>query len=139
MSLSTSPILAAAASNDLQGVRWLVEREAIPLDMIGDWCVKTPWFVPESRGAVKNLERKRRTPTMIAALHGSLEVLGYILQAGADPNVRSEDDERFTAMHCAASGGSAMVGLQCTRHNAFCCPKDASCLAPQALVGDPTP
>jgi ankyrin repeat protein len=95
-------------------------------------------FVPESRGAVKNLERKRRTPTMIAALHGSLEVLGYILQAGADPNVRSEDDERFTAMHCAASGGSAMVGLQCTRHNAFCCPKDASCLAPQALVGDLT-
>lgn len=37
MSLSTSPILAAAASNDLQGIRWLVEREAVPLDMIGDW------------------------------------------------------------------------------------------------------
>jgi hypothetical protein len=37
MSLSTSPILAAAASNDLQGVRWLAEREAVHLDMIGDW------------------------------------------------------------------------------------------------------
>jgi len=50
MSLSTSPILAAAASNDLQGVRWLVEREAIPLDMIGDWCVKTP-LPPKKNGA----------------------------------------------------------------------------------------
>lgn len=39
MSLSTSPILAAAASNDLQGVRWLVERENVPVDQIGDWCV----------------------------------------------------------------------------------------------------
>ena len=45
---------------------------------------------------------------MIAALHGSLDVLSYLLQAGADPNMRSEDEERCTAMHCAASGGSAM-------------------------------
>ena len=65
-------------------------------------------FVPESRGAVKSLERKRRTPLMIAALHGSLEVLSYLLQAGADAHTRSEDDERCTAMHCAASGGSAL-------------------------------
>jgi hypothetical protein len=151
MSLSTSPILAAAASNDLQGVRWLVERENVPLNQMGDWCVvgkkcknvfgifllfvyiplffspfpspphpvpysptpphvflthllsisspslqKNNRFVPESRGSVKHLERKRRTPAMIAALHGSLEVLGYLLQSGADPNVRSEDDERCT-------------------------------------------
>ena len=32
MSLSTSPILAAAASNDLHTVRWLVERESVPVD-----------------------------------------------------------------------------------------------------------
>ena len=36
MSLSTSPILAAAASNDLQGIRWLIEREGVPVDLMGD-------------------------------------------------------------------------------------------------------
>lgn len=102
MSLSTSPILAASASNDLAGVRWLIEHDAVSIDFLGDW------FVPEAHGAGRNLERKRRTPLMIAALHGSLEVLNYLLQAGADPNARSEDDERCTAMHCAASGGSAL-------------------------------
>ena len=34
--------------------------------------------------------------------------MSYLLRAGADPNARSEDAERCTAMHCAASGGSAM-------------------------------
>ena len=39
MSLSTAPMLAAAASNDLEGIRYLVEHEAVPLDLHGDWCV----------------------------------------------------------------------------------------------------
>ena len=39
MSLSTSPILAAAASNDLHTVRWLVERESVPVDCSADWLV----------------------------------------------------------------------------------------------------
>lgn len=42
MSLGTSPILAAAASDDLAAVRWLVERERIPVDLVGDWCVRDP-------------------------------------------------------------------------------------------------
>ena len=107
MSLSTSPILAAAASNDLHTVRWLVERESVPVDCSADW------LVPDSSGVKsgvdgRQLERTRRTPLMVAASHGGLEVLSYLLRAGADPNARSEDSERCTAMHCAASGGSAM-------------------------------
>ena len=55
------------------------------------------------------MERKRRTPLMIASSHGSVDVLGYLLRVGADVSARSEDDERCTAMHCAASGGSALA------------------------------
>ena len=121
MSLSTSPILAAAASNDLKTVRWLVERESVPVDCSADWLVPDSSGVnngvksgADGRGVNgdgagrKQLERTRRTPLMVAASHGGLEVLSYLLRAGADPNARSEDAERCTAMHCAASGGSAM-------------------------------
>jgi len=101
MSLSTSPVLAAAASNDLAQVRWLLERESVPVDFMGDWYA-------EPRNGGKGLERQRRTPCMVAASHGSLEVLLYVLQMGADPNLRSEDEERCTAMHCAAAGGAAL-------------------------------
>ena len=92
MSLSTSPVLAAAASNDLAQVRWLLERENVPVDFMGDWYA-------EPRNGGKGLERQRRTPCMVAASHGSLEVLLYVLQMGADPNLRSEDEDRCTAMH----------------------------------------
>jgi len=101
MSLSTSPILAASASNDLAQVRWLIERENVPVDFVGDWYA-------EPRNGGKGLERQRRTPCMVAAAHGSLEVLMYVLQMGADPNMTSEDEERCTAMHCAAAGGAAL-------------------------------
>ena len=101
MSLSTSPILAAAASNDLSQIRWLIERENVPVDFMGDWYA-------EPRNGGKGLERQRRTPCMVAASHGALEVLLYVLQMGADPNKRSEDEERCTAMHCAAAGGAAL-------------------------------
>jgi hypothetical protein len=101
MSLSTSPVLAASASNDLAQMRWLIERQSVPVDFMGDWYA-------EQRNGGKGLERQRRTPCMVAASHGSLEVLLYLLQMGADPNLRSEDEERCTAMHCAAAGGAAL-------------------------------
>ena len=114
MSLSTSPILAAAASNDVAATRWLIEHERVHVDQMGDW------FAPQGGAAESNasttaignkhssLECKRRTPLMVAATHGSVDALSYLLRAGADPNHRSDDDERASALHCAASGGSAM-------------------------------
>ena len=113
MSLSTSPILAAAASNDVAATRWLIEHESVRVDELFDW------FAPDvatcataakiaSRAKSASLERKRRTPLMVAATHGSVDALSYLLRAGADPNCRSDDEEKATALHCAASGGSAM-------------------------------
>lgn len=110
MSLSTSPILAAAASNDVAATRWLIEHERVHVDELGDWfgCpdVATSGSAKHAKSA--SLKRKRRTPLMVAATHGSVDALSYLLRAGADPNCRSDDDEKATALHCAASGGSAM-------------------------------
>ena len=94
MSLSTSPILAAAASNDLATTRWLLEREGVPIDLRGDWFApETPTNGPgeannnNANNATGALRRKRRTPLMVAAAHGSLDVLSYLLAAGADAPV----------------------------------------------------
>ena len=50
MSLSTAPILAAAASNDVAAIRWLVERERARVDQLGDWSAPeggpTPAMIP---------------------------------------------------------------------------------------------
>ena len=109
MSLSTSPILAAAASNDVAATRWLIEHERVHVDELGDWfgCpdVATSGSAKHAKSA--SLKRKRRTPLMVAATHGSVDALSYLLRAGADPNCRSDDDEKATALHCAASGGSS--------------------------------
>lgn len=99
--LATLPVLAAAASNDLSGVRWAIEGEGSPLDLQADW------YAPVAVGGEERLERKRRTAAMVAAMHGSLDVLGYLLECGADPSAVSDDEEQWTALHCAASGGSA--------------------------------
>ena len=130
MSLSTSPILAAAASNDVAATRWLIEHERVHVDQMGDWFApqggaaeshgETRGVAPHASSMGVNgvpshavnkhvsLERKRRTPLMVAATHGSVDALSYLLNACADPNFRSDDDERVSALHCAASGGSAM-------------------------------
>ena len=116
MSLSTSPILAAAASNDVAATRWLIEHERVHVDQMGDWFAPQGGFAEshgETRGVAPHassmglngvpshavnkhvsLERKRRTPLMVAATHGSVDALSYLLNAGADPNFRSDDDER---------------------------------------------
>lgn len=38
--LSTAPVAAAAASNDVVGVRWALERDGAPVDLLGDWCAR---------------------------------------------------------------------------------------------------
>ena len=91
MSLSTSPILAAAASNDVAATRWLIEHERVHVDQMGDWFApqggaaeshgETRGVAPHASSMGLNggshavnkhvsLERKRRTPLMVAATHG---------------------------------------------------------------------
>ena len=100
MSLSTSPVLAAAASNDLAQVRWLLGERT---------CRSISWETGmRNRGSGERFGEAEANAVHGGRSHGSLEVLLYVLQMGADPNLRSEDEDRCTAMHCAAAGGAAL-------------------------------
>ena len=37
LALTTAPIISAAASNDVAGVRWALEREGTHVDALADW------------------------------------------------------------------------------------------------------
>ena len=49
-------------------------------------------------------ERCERTVLQIAAQHGSVDVVQYLLTRGADPNKQLLQSDAKTAMHCAALG-----------------------------------
>lgn len=68
-------------------------------------CVADAW-VDWNPPDKPNAKPVRRNLTMIAAFTGQIEVLEYLLANGADPNARSPDDG-YTALHCAAEGGSS--------------------------------
>ncbi|KAJ4815281.1 Zinc finger CCCH domain-containing protein [Rhynchospora pubera] len=86
--------LELAANDDLLGFKRCIERDLASADEPG------PWY---SRRKVL----EERTPLMVAATYGSLDVLSLLISLpGIDVNRRCGSDET-TALHCAASGGSS--------------------------------
>ncbi|CAN1787674.1 Zinc finger CCCH domain-containing protein 30 [Linum perenne] len=98
---SFSSLLELAANNDVEGFNRSVERDASSVDEVGFWY---------SRQKVsRQIVLERRTPLMVAATYGSVDVLRLILsQTQADVNFSCGMD-KTTALHCAASGGSVNV------------------------------
>ncbi|OVA19406.1 zinc finger protein [Macleaya cordata] len=95
---SFSNLLELAANNDLDGFKQLIERDASAVDEIGLWYGR-------QKGS-KQMVLEHRTPLMVAATYGSVDVLNFILSLSeADVN-RSCGPDKSTALHCAASGGS---------------------------------
>ncbi|MCL7048667.1 hypothetical protein MKW94_005567 [Papaver nudicaule] len=93
-----SSLLELAANNDLEEFKQLVERDGTAVDQIGLWYGR-------KKGS-KQMVLEHRTPLMVAATYGSIDVLKFILSfTEADVN-RSCGPDRSTALHCAASGGS---------------------------------
>mmetsp|Transcript_13531 Transcript_13531/g.49235 ORF Transcript_13531/g.49235 Transcript_13531/m.49235 type:complete len:541 (-) Transcript_13531:627-2249(-) len=98
---SAGPLLAAAANNDVQSLKDVLANNADSgLNAFSDWY--------SSGVSAKSIECVRRNPVMIAAFYGSLESLNLLLCKGADANLSSSDDG-YTALHCAAAGGSDRV------------------------------
>ncbi|KAI0516421.1 hypothetical protein KFK09_009096 [Dendrobium nobile] len=86
-------VLELAANNDVDGFKQSIDRNLSSIDEVGEWY-----------GRKKVIEQ--RTPLMVAATYGSLDVLNLILKlSSADVN-RYCSPDKTTALHCAASGGS---------------------------------
>uniref|UniRef100_A0A5B7BXC4 Putative zinc finger CCCH domain-containing protein 30-like n=1 Tax=Davidia involucrata TaxID=16924 RepID=A0A5B7BXC4_DAVIN len=95
---SFSSLLELAANNDFEGLKRLIECDASAVDKVGLWYGR--------KKGLKQIVLEHRTPLMVAATYGSVDVLKLILsQLEVDVNFSCGLD-KCTALHCAASGGS---------------------------------
>lgn len=91
--------LELAANNDFKGFKLFVEQDAASaINEVGLWYGR-------KKGS-KQIVLEHRTPLMVAATYGSLDVMKLILSLPeVDVNLSCGPD-KSTALHCAASGGS---------------------------------
>ncbi|KAM6592737.1 zinc finger CCCH domain-containing protein 30 [Cannabis sativa] len=91
-------LLELAANNDIDGFKRSIERDPSSVDEPGLWYGR-------QKGS-KVMVNEQRTPLMVAATYGSIDVVQLILSLSvADVNFHCGLD-RSTALHCAASGGA---------------------------------
>ncbi|XP_022982864.1 zinc finger CCCH domain-containing protein 30-like [Cucurbita maxima] len=94
-----SSLLELAANDDVDAFKRSIERDLSGIDEIGFWYGRL-------RGS-KQMTNEQRTPLMVAATYGSIEVLKLILSLSCADVNRAVGLDRSTALHCAASGGAA--------------------------------
>ncbi|XP_058110254.1 zinc finger CCCH domain-containing protein 66-like [Magnolia sinica] len=98
-SSNCSILLEFSASDDLISFKRAVEEDGAAINEANFWYGR--------RIGSRKMGLEQRTPLMIAAMFGSVDVLKYILtRGGVDVNQACGSD-RATALHCAAAGGSA--------------------------------
>ncbi|XP_073277538.1 zinc finger CCCH domain-containing protein 30-like isoform X1 [Primulina huaijiensis] len=95
---SFSSVLEFAANNDLESFKRYIEFDLSPVDETG------PWFV-RKKGS-KQISEEERTPLMVAATYGSVDVLKLIVALPEVDLNKSCGKDKWTALHCAAYGGS---------------------------------
>eukprot|EP00250_Pteridium_aquilinum_P032840 c4777_g1_i1 orf=1-948(-) len=94
-------LLELAADDDLDRFRRCVEEKKVKVDVIGTWYVR--------RNGARQMVVEQRTPAMIAALYGSINVLAYIMNQYAMHGGNIDQPcgyDASSALHCAAAGGS---------------------------------
>eukprot|EP00250_Pteridium_aquilinum_P013224 c21212_g1_i1 orf=45-2408(-) len=99
-----SVLLELASSNDLEGFQQAAEDHAAQLNVSGSWYCR--------QHGTGRMVMEQRTPLMVAALYGSLDVLSYILKSNSA--ARGDVDQKCgsdgsSALHCAAAGGSVFA------------------------------
>ncbi|KAL0410697.1 UNVERIFIED_CONTAM: Zinc finger CCCH domain-containing protein 30 [Sesamum latifolium] len=90
---SFSSLLEFAANNDIESFRRSIELDLSAVDEAGLWYVR--------KIGSKQITQEERTPLMVAATYGSVDVLKLIvalpellLSAGADPNIEDANGRR---------------------------------------------
>ncbi|XP_061965871.1 zinc finger CCCH domain-containing protein 30-like [Populus nigra] len=91
-------LLELAANNDVGGFKQSIERDLSCVDEIGLWYGR-------KKGS-KQMVNEHRTPLMVAATYGSIDVIKVILSLSYVDVNRSCGVDKSTALHCAASGGA---------------------------------
>ncbi|CBI16373.3 unnamed protein product, partial [Vitis vinifera] len=95
---SFSSLLEFAANNDVEGFQKSIALNGSAIDKVGLWYVH--------RKVSKQMVLEHRTPLMVAAMYGSVDIVKLILSLSeADVN-RSCGPDKSTALHCAVSGGT---------------------------------
>ncbi|KAG4386171.1 hypothetical protein GLYMA_12G237300v4 [Glycine max] len=96
---SFSSLLELASNNDIEGFKVLLEKDSSSINEVGLWYGR--------QNGSKQFVLEHRTPLMVAATYGSIDVMKIILLCPeADVNFACGAN-KTTALHCAASGGSA--------------------------------
>ncbi|KAE8689616.1 Zinc finger CCCH domain-containing protein 47 [Hibiscus syriacus] len=91
-------LLELAASDDLLAFKSEVEEKGLDFGEASYWYGR--------RIGLRKVGFEERTPRMIAAMFGSIEVLKYIIGSGKiDVNIACGSDG-VTALHCAVAGGT---------------------------------
>ncbi|RRT44875.1 hypothetical protein B296_00034189 [Ensete ventricosum] len=94
----SSSLLELAANNDAETFRRSLDRDPLAVDEVGLWYGR--------RKGSNRMVLEHRTPLMVAATYGSLDVLNFILSLPSVEVNRASAPVNTTALHCAASGGS---------------------------------
>ncbi|KAF8081543.1 hypothetical protein N665_0880s0020 [Sinapis alba] len=97
----TMSLLEFAACDDLPSFKRQTEENSLDINEPGLWYCK--------RVGSKKMGFQERTPLMVAAMYGSIEVLSYIISTGRSDMNRVSEEEKVTALHCAVSGCSVSI------------------------------
>ncbi|XP_008801953.1 zinc finger CCCH domain-containing protein 24 [Phoenix dactylifera] len=95
---SFSTLLELAANNDAEAFRRSLDRDPSAVDEAGMWYGR--------KKGTNLMVLLHRTPLMVAATYGSLDVLRLILSLSVVDVNRGCGPDNATALHCAASGGA---------------------------------
>ncbi|KAK8350130.1 hypothetical protein V6Z12_A06G188400, partial [Gossypium hirsutum] len=95
---SQSILLELAASDDLVAFKSEVEEKGLDFGEASFWYGR--------RIGLRKMGFEERTPLMIAAMFGSIEILKYIIGSGKIDVNRACGSDGVTALHCAVAGGA---------------------------------
>ena len=93
----SSVLLELAANNDVEGFKQFINSDSCSINEAGLWYYR--------HRASKQMVRMERTPLMVAAIYGSVDVVGFILSLSEVDVNRSCKSDNSTALHCASSSG----------------------------------
>lgn len=95
----SSNLLELAAFDDLLGFKLAIEQQKghNAIDDVSLWYGR--------RVGSRKMGLEERTPLMVAAMHGSKNVLNYIISTGRVDVNRASGTDGATALHCAAASG----------------------------------